>query len=90
MIKDNQIDVYGDRSKDYIDSVRQACGFTHKIEMECRDMDGVKKAYRYDVDIIMVDNFFPKVGVVASKWLEETHRNILVNISGGITERQYY
>lgn len=85
MIKDNHIDVCGDRLKDYIDAVRRTCGFTHKIEMECRDLAEVQRASQYNVDIIMMDNFQPEHVVTASKWLKENHPHILVDISGGIT-----
>lgn len=37
------------------------CGFSSKIEVECRSADEAREAARAGADIVMLDNFNPQV-----------------------------
>lgn len=86
MIKDNHIDIVGNSLPQYIESVRRCCGFSSKIEVECRNLDEVKKVAHLGVDIIMLDNFKPEAVKQSADWIKNNHPNILVEVSGGINE----
>lgn len=41
------------------------CGFSNKIEVECRSADEAREAARAGADIVMLDNFKPQVDYAA-------------------------
>lgn len=86
MIKDNHLDIVGEALPDYIESVRRYCGFSSKIEVECRNFEEVKKVAPLGVDIIMLDNFEPDAVRQSANWIKNNYPAILVEVSGGIDE----
>ncbi len=82
LIKDNHIKVAGG-VKAAIETARNKCPHTIKIEVEVEDLAGVKEALEARADIIMLDNMdLPEmreaVRLVAGR--------ALVEASGGVTE----
>lgn len=49
---------------------RCVCGFSSKIEVECRSADEAREAARAGADIVMLDNFDPQVDYVARQHLQ--------------------
>ena len=48
---------------------RKACGFSLKIEVECRSTDEACEAAGSGADVVMLDNFQPQVGLRDSRRL---------------------
>lgn len=55
MIKDNHADAAGSITN-AVNAVRNKWGDEFKIEVECRNIEGVKEALSLNVDVIMLDN----------------------------------
>ena len=64
MLKDNHIWSAGSITG-AVQKARSACGFSSKIEVECRDLAEAVEAASQGADIVMLDNFSP----------EEIHRD---------------
>lgn len=45
-----------------VNAARSVCGFSSKIEVECRSIEEGREAAGAGVDIVMLDNFQPQVG----------------------------
>lgn len=43
------------------------CGFSSKLEVECRSADEAREAARAGADVVMLDNFNPQVDYVARR-----------------------
>lgn len=99
MLKDNHIWARGGDVTAAILAARAAAGFSVKIEVECQSLDEAIKARTAGADIVMLDNFTPAGAKDAAEYLkkivaplsdsEEVRyqgRNVLVEISGGLTE----
>ncbi|MDC7225067.1 MAG: carboxylating nicotinate-nucleotide diphosphorylase [Spirochaetales bacterium] len=55
MIKDNHIDAAGSM-ENAVNRIREKWGDKYRIEVECRNLDEVRKALSLKVDVIMLDN----------------------------------
>jgi len=71
-----------------IQNVLAKKSFTKKIEIEVETMEDAIKAAKYDIDILMLDNFEPED---ASRVITELEKNklrnkVLIELSGGINE----
>lgn len=44
-----------------VKTARSVCGFSNKIEVECRSLEEAREAAGAEADIIMLDNFQPQV-----------------------------
>ena len=91
LIKDNHIAVAGG-IQNAIDRVKKVTSFTKKIEVEVTNFDEMLCAAKASVDIIMLDNFTPteikKAIAILKK--EGYRENILIEASGGITQKNYF
>ncbi|CAL1544585.1 unnamed protein product [Lymnaea stagnalis] len=85
MLKDNHIWTAGSISQAVKDA-RIVGGFSLKIEVECRSLQEATEAAKAGAEIIMLDNFSPESAEKASRELKSTFPNIIVEVSGGITE----
>lgn len=85
MIKDNHLKLIG--------SVEEAIQRVNKkihnkiIEIEVENEKDALIAAKLDVDVIMLDNFVPDLGKNTAKKIRKTNPNILIEISGGITQK---
>lgn len=85
MLKDNHILLSGS-IEEAVKSARRLCGFALKIEVECRSLPEALEACRANCDIVMLDNFEPEECKRAALTLKLQYPNVLVEVSGGITE----
>jgi len=85
MIKDNHIKAVG--------SVKQALKRIKEkinnkiIEVEIENLQDAIIAAKMDVDVIMLDNIKPKIGLEISKRIKEINSDIIIEVSGGITPK---
>ncbi|RWS30564.1 Nicotinate-nucleotide pyrophosphorylase-like [carboxylating] [Leptotrombidium deliense] len=86
MLKDNHINICGGSIKSAVEQTRAVAGFVNKIEVECRSHKEVVEAASAGVDIVMLDNFSVKDAKASSLWLKQRQPEILIEVSGGITE----
>ncbi|PRD28178.1 UNVERIFIED_CONTAM: Nicotinate-nucleotide pyrophosphorylase [Trichonephila clavipes] len=85
MLKDNHISLSGS-IEEAVQSARRLCGFALKIEVECRSLPEALEACRANCDVVMLDNFEPEECKRAALTLKLQYPNVLVEVSGGITE----
>lgn len=85
MLKDNHIDVAGSITK-AVAAARRLCGFSTKIEVECRTLDDALEAAGAGADVIMLDNFTPERARQAVPVIRGKFSNVIVEMSGGITQ----
>ncbi|GFY43342.1 nicotinate-nucleotide pyrophosphorylase [Trichonephila inaurata madagascariensis] len=85
MLKDNHISLSGSIEEAVL-SARRLCGFALKIEVECRSLPEALEACRANCDVVMLDNFEPEECKRAALTLKLQYPNVLVEVSGGITE----
>ncbi|AJG40840.1 MULTISPECIES: carboxylating nicotinate-nucleotide diphosphorylase [Thermotoga] len=85
MIKDNHLKLYGSVEK-AIQEVKKISSFTRKIEIEVENMEDALKAVEMGADIVMLDNMSPEMVEKVSKKIKEMNPNVVVEVSGGITE----
>ncbi|PWJ95303.1 nicotinate-nucleotide pyrophosphorylase [carboxylating] [Oceanotoga teriensis] len=88
MIKDNHISLYGG-IKNSIEAVSKFKSFTQKLEIEVNNLNMALEALNYNVDIIMLDNFNSYEAKETAKKLKSLNNNILIEVSGGISENNY-
>uniref|UniRef100_A0A3Q0T2Z6 Nicotinate-nucleotide pyrophosphorylase [carboxylating] n=1 Tax=Amphilophus citrinellus TaxID=61819 RepID=A0A3Q0T2Z6_AMPCI len=84
MLKDNHVWASGS----IIEAVkvsRSVCGFSSKIEVECRSAEEGREAARAGADIVMLDNFQPQELHVTARALKEEFPALLIEASGGVT-----
>ena len=85
MLKDNHIWSAGGIAL-AVQRARRACGFSSKIEVECRDLDEAFEAAEAGADIVMLDNFSPAEIKRDSKVFKARFPHVVVEASGGIRE----
>lgn len=51
-----------------VKKARCVCGFSSKIEVECRSADEAREAAQAAADIVMLDNFNPQVDDIARRF----------------------
>ena len=84
MLKDNHIWVTGSVPA-AVKKARKACGFSSKIEVECRSMHQAIEACQAGADVVMLDNFDPTIIESLAQSLKEQFPAVIVEASGGIT-----
>ncbi|XP_067935033.1 nicotinate-nucleotide pyrophosphorylase [carboxylating]-like [Watersipora subatra] len=85
MLKDNHIWATGGDITKAVRMARQSCGFSQRIEVECRSYEEACEAAAAGSDIVMLDNFEPQTACEVAKKLKETFSHLLIEVSGGIT-----
>lgn len=87
LLKDNHISVIGDLSR-AVRKVKNSVSFTKKVEVEVGTSRDAVKAAKSGADIVMLDNFTPKMIREAISMLEKEglRKKILVEASGGVNE----
>jgi len=83
MIKDNHIQIVGsvgEAIKHVKDKIRDKT-----IEVEVENEEDAITAAKMNVDVIMLDNMSPKKAEGITKKIRETNKNVLIEVSGGIT-----
>jgi nicotinate-nucleotide pyrophosphorylase (carboxylating) len=83
MLKDNHIDIAGGIAA-AVRRTRELCGFSIKIEVECRSVADALEAAAGGADVVMLDNFTPDAARVAIPTIKKAHGNIMIEMSGGI------
>ncbi|XP_076147624.1 nicotinate-nucleotide pyrophosphorylase [carboxylating]-like [Alosa pseudoharengus] len=84
MLKDNHVWAVGSISQAVADA-RSVCGFSTKIEVECRSEEEGSEAARAGAEIIMLDNFKPEDLHVAARSLKRDFPGVIIEASGGVT-----
>lgn len=84
MLKDNHIDVAGGIPS-AVRATRRLCGFSTKIEVECRSVDDALQAGAAGADVVMLDNMTPAQAREAVPKIRAAFPHILIEMSGGIT-----
>ncbi|XP_028670781.1 nicotinate-nucleotide pyrophosphorylase [carboxylating]-like [Erpetoichthys calabaricus] len=84
MLKDNHVWACGGIAQ-AVQDVRRVCGFSSKIEVECRSEDEGREAARAGADIVMLDNFTPQTLHTVARTLKQDFPTVLIEASGGIT-----
>lgn len=81
MIKDNHIECAGSVTK-AIETVKKYTSHSHKIEIECENLEQIKEALACGVDIIMLDNMpIPQM----EEAIELINKRAIVEVSGKVT-----
>lgn len=89
LIKDNHIKIVGTieeclkRAKQH----KEKYNLLYKIEIEVENFEQSIKAVKNKAEIIMLDNFSPKDAEKTVKELKKINKNIIIEISGGINEK---
>ena len=83
MLKDNHIDVAGSITN-AVELTRSACGFSCKIEVECRSEADAVEAATAGADCVMLDNFTPEQVADVAPRLKRKFPNVIIEVSGGI------
>uniref|UniRef100_A0A3B4TI27 Quinolinate phosphoribosyltransferase n=1 Tax=Seriola dumerili TaxID=41447 RepID=A0A3B4TI27_SERDU len=68
-----------------VKAARSVCGFSSKIEVECRSAEEGRDAAGAGADIVMLDNFQPQELHVAACELKAEFPTLLIEASGGVT-----
>ncbi|XP_071359890.1 nicotinate-nucleotide pyrophosphorylase [carboxylating]-like [Trachinotus anak] len=84
MLKDNHVWASGSITE-AVKAARSVCGFSSKIEVECRSAEEGREAAGAGADIVMLDNFQPQELHVAADELKTEFPTLLIEASGGIT-----
>jgi nicotinate-nucleotide pyrophosphorylase (carboxylating) len=84
MLKDNHVDVVGGITI-AVRSARRFCGFSTKVEVECRSLGDAVEAAEAGAEVVMLDNFQPKEAASAAETLKKTFPHLVIEVSGGIT-----
>jgi nicotinate-nucleotide pyrophosphorylase (carboxylating) len=86
MLKDNHIWASGSITR-AVAAAKASGGFSVKVEVECQSLEEANEAAEAGADIVMLDNFTAEGVKTAAKALKERWgRNVLVEVSGGLTE----
>jgi nicotinate-nucleotide pyrophosphorylase (carboxylating) len=83
MLKDNHIWSRGSIDAS-VKEARRACGFSTKIEVECRTLEDAFEACSAGADIVMLDNFAPAGLAAAAAKVKQRFPGVVVEGSGGI------
>ncbi|CAB1450752.1 unnamed protein product [Pleuronectes platessa] len=84
MLKDNHVWASGSITE-AVRAARSVCGFSSKIEVECRSADEGREAATAGADIVMLDNFQAQGLHVAARALKMEFPALLIEASGGVT-----
>ena len=86
LIKENHISS-ASSIKELLQRVKNTLSFSKKIEIEVTNNEQAKEAAEFGVDIIMLDNYKPNEVSKAVSIIKEINANVLVEVSGNITEK---
>lgn len=88
LIKDNHVAIVGS-VENAVRKAKQVASFSKKIEVEVTSIADALKAAKAGADIVMLDNFSPKLVRETVEALKKAgfFGKILLEISGGITEQ---
>lgn len=84
MLKDNHVWASGSITE-AVKKARCVCGFSSKIEVECRSADEAREAARAGADIVMLDNFNPQDLHSAAGAIKQEFPSLQIEASGGVT-----
>ncbi|KYK24954.1 nicotinate-nucleotide pyrophosphorylase [Thermoplasmatales archaeon SG8-52-4] len=83
MIKDNHIKIIGSVEKAIIKAKSSVKNKIIEVEVE-NETDALIAA-KLGINVIMLDNFAPKIAEIVSKKIRKINPNVLIEISGGVT-----
>ncbi len=84
MLKDTHLQTIDDLDA-FMKEVRQKIPFTSKVEIECENMDMVKRAMKAGADIVMCDNMSLEETKKVVYFRNEKYPHILLEASGNVT-----
>lgn len=84
MLKDNHVWASGSITE-AVRAARAVCGFSSKVEVECRSVEEGTEAAAAGADIVMLDNFKPQELHAAARTLKQGFPSVLIEASGGVT-----
>uniref|UniRef100_A0A3Q3BDC4 Nicotinate-nucleotide pyrophosphorylase [carboxylating] n=1 Tax=Kryptolebias marmoratus TaxID=37003 RepID=A0A3Q3BDC4_KRYMA len=84
MLKDNHVWASGSITE-AVKAARSVCGFSSKIEVECRSTEEGREAAAAGADIVMLDNFQPLELHVAARTLKNEFPTLQIEASGGVS-----
>lgn len=84
MLKDNHVWAVGSITKAVSDA-RSVCGFSTKVEVECRSEEEGREAARAGAEVIMLDNLLPQELHAAALGLKKEFPHVIIEASGGVT-----
>ena len=85
MLKDNHIASAGSITK-AIKKARDVASVWYNIEVECQMFDQAEEAILAGADIIMLDNFSPKLAKETAEKLKLKYPHSIIELSGGINK----
>jgi len=85
MLKDNHIWACGGDITAAVKSARKGCGFSSKIEVECRTLEEAFEACEAGADVVMLDNMEGKEARDNAGKVKGRYGHVIVEVSGGIT-----
>uniref|UniRef100_A0AAV2LPM9 Nicotinate-nucleotide pyrophosphorylase [carboxylating] n=2 Tax=Knipowitschia caucasica TaxID=637954 RepID=A0AAV2LPM9_KNICA len=83
MLKDNHVWASGSITE-AVRAARSVCGFSSKVEVECRFVEEGSEAAAAGADIVMLDNFQPQELHAAAQKLKKDFPSLLIEASGGV------
>ncbi|XP_020795508.2 nicotinate-nucleotide pyrophosphorylase [carboxylating] isoform X2 [Boleophthalmus pectinirostris] len=84
MLKDNHVWASGSITE-AVRAARAVCGFSSKVEVECRSVEEGSEAAAAGADIVMLDNFQPQELHTAAQRLKKDFPSVLIEASGGVS-----
>jgi len=84
MLKDTHLKTIDDLSS-FMKEVRAKIPFTSKVEIECEDMEMVKRAMSAGADIVMCDNMSLELTKEVVAYRDANYPHILLEASGNVT-----
>ncbi len=84
MLKDTHLQTIDDLDA-FMVEVRRKIPFTSKVEIECEDMQMVKRAMRAGADIVMCDNMSLEMTREVVEYRDKNYPHILLEASGNVT-----
>jgi nicotinate-nucleotide pyrophosphorylase (carboxylating) len=84
MLKDTHLKTIDDLDS-FMKEVRQKIPFTSKVEIECEDLEMVKRAMKAGADIVMCDNMSIEKMKEVVLFRDENYPHILLEASGNVT-----
>ena len=84
MLKDTHLKTI-DNLNEFMREVRVKIPFTSKVEIECEDLDMVKRAMEAGADIVMCDNMSLEATKEVVEFRDKNYPHILIEASGNVT-----
>jgi len=84
MLKDTHLKTI-DNLDEFMQEVRRKIPFTSKVEIECEDLEMVKRAMGAGADIIMCDNMTLEMTKDVVEYRDKNYPHILLEASGNVT-----